>query len=128
MTEAATDLVTSLEDLIASEVDYDTVLLPGGKTVRIGAISAGDLIEYNELRSTPDGRRWSGPVIINRSLVDKDGRRIGLQKPFAEMTDEEKAKLGELRNMPMPTSEALIKAIFKLNGVLAQQKEAEKNA
>jgi hypothetical protein len=101
--------------------------LPGGKTARIGGISAGDLIEYNELRSTPDGRKWSGPVIISRSLVDGDGRRIGILTPFAEMTDGEKAKIAELRKMNMAASEALIKAIFKLNGVSLIKREEEKN-
>jgi hypothetical protein len=129
MAEAAAQkqLVGSFDDLIASVVDYDTVDLPGGKTARIGGISAGDLIEYNELRSTPDGRKWSGPVIISRSLVDDSGRRIGILTPFAEMTDEEKAKIAELRKMNMAASEALIKAIFKLNGVSLIKREEEKN-
>lgn len=130
MAEAAAaerQFVGSMDDLIASTVDYDTVDLPGGKTARIGGISAGDLMEYNELRATPEGRRWSGPVIISRSLVDRDGARIGILTPFADMTPEEKAKLAELRKMSMGASEALIKAIFRLNGVSLIKREEEKN-
>lgn len=128
MTEAAVNLIESLDALLESGIDYKMVPLPNGKgAVRIGTISAGDLIEYNELRGTADGRRWSGPVLISRSLVDKDGNRTGVLTPFADMSEEEKTKVGALRRLAMPVSEAIIRAIFDLNGVSLVQREEAKN-
>lgn len=130
--KAAPQRVDTLEGLLSCATDFRDVPLPGGRVVGIGSISAGDLIEYNELRQSEEGRRWSGPLIIARSLVGaprEDGSRprIGILTPFKEMGDEEKARLAELRRMSMPASEALLKAIFDLNGLTVPSKEEAKN-
>lgn len=118
--------VLSFEEFLAADgIDYDIVKTRGGD-VRIGSITPTDLDEWNELRSTPDGKKVSGPLLILKSLVDGDGKRIGVTTPYEKMNDEERGRVAKLQTMNLKTSEQLLLAIFKLNGI-GQPAGKEKN-
>lgn len=55
--------------LAAAGPAVETVALPGGETVRLRQLTAGDLI------GLPDGERHSA-ALLARALVDADGNRL----------------------------------------------------
>jgi hypothetical protein len=69
----------SIED-IDSTIDtrYSEVQAWGG-TIRLGSLNAGDMMEFVESNEGP-ARRTAGIRLIVKSIVDKDGRRIGEPK------------------------------------------------
>ena len=118
----------TFDELIQSDgaVEYATVAL-GKATQRIASITADDLIEWQELRETPAGKKVSGAVLILKSLVNDDGQRIGVTTPYAQMSDEEKGRVAATKKLKVRTSEALLKAIFELNGMTPKAEGIAKN-
>lgn len=110
--------ILSVEEMLAApDVQYDTIPAWGG-VVRIGSLTAGEMIEFAEANEGP-AKRTAGIRLIVRSLVDKDGNRIGTDKHIEAF----KAKNAVETNK-------VVEAILKLNGLNLKkdEKEKEKNA
>lgn len=109
--------VLSFSEFLATDgIDYVEVPIRGGDSVRLGSITAEDFAAWTELReSGPEGRKTSGALLICRSLVDENGVRVGNE-----------AQLAQVQKMNLKTTETLLKAIFKLNGINQQDEAAAK--
>jgi hypothetical protein len=111
--------VLSMEEFLDYQkqaVEY--VNVPGlvdGTFIRIGSVTAGDIIKWSEANEG-EAKRTAGLRLIVKSMVDKDNKRIG--------TDEH---IPLLRNVPVKQTEKLLKAIAKLNGMDAKSQEDAKN-
>ena len=117
--EKAAEKIASFDDLLAStEVEYANVTVDG-KTYRIGSITGEEFVAWQEMRDSglPDAKKNASAVLISRSLVDAEGKRIG---------DETKA--GQIKKLKLKTSEALLKAIFRLNDINQPAEARAKNA
>jgi len=104
----------TFDDLLAqTEVEYATVTI-SGKSYRVGSITGDEFAAWQELRdSSPEARKNATAVLIARSLVDADGKRIG-----------DETKVAQLRKVKLKVSEAFLEAIFKLNGINQPKAEA----
>ena len=103
------------EFLQVDDVRYEDVEVDG-RTLRLGSLSAGDLLEWAEANDGP-AKRNAGLRLIVRSIVDGDGKRTGTDKHL-ELLKKKDAK----------TCNDLVARILKLNGLNAKQQEEAKNA
>jgi hypothetical protein len=94
----------TVDDMLAAEdVEYTTV--PGWSgTIRIGSLTAGDMIEWSEANEG-EAKRTAGLRLIVKSLVNSDGKRIGQDR-----------HIPQLRAKSHKVTESIVKAILKLNG------------
>lgn len=100
--------ILSIDEILEND-DVEYAVIPGfkdGTFIRIGSLSAGDLIEWTEANSTPSAQHTSGLRLIIKSLVDANGKRIGDSK-----------HLNALRNKSHKATERIVKEILKLNGL-----------
>ena len=111
-----TEKFASFDDLLSStDVEYATVAIDG-KTYRIGSITGEDFLAWSELRdSGPEAKKNASAVLISRSLVDADGKRIG-----------DESKIDRVKKLKLKVSEMLLKAIFKLNSINQSAESAAK--
>lgn len=115
-------VVLSLDDLGAIEdVRYDYVTVPHwsrpgqAATIRIGSLSADDMIEFVESNEGPAKRTASLRLII-KSIVDEKGVRTGRPE-----------HLKMLRAKDASMCNKVVEAILLLNGIGAKAQEASKN-
>jgi hypothetical protein len=105
--------VLSFDDILsANDTRYDEVEVWGG-VVRIGSLTAGDMIEFVESNEGP-AKRTAGLRLIIKSLVDADGKRIG-----------QDSHLDGLRKKDNESTSKVIKAILKLNGLDTKKAQDE---
>lgn len=109
----------SVEELLAdgaSEVEYAEVegFKPGTK-VRIGSVTAGDVILWSEANEG-EAKRTAGLRLITKSLVDKDGKRYA----------DDPHNIDKFRKMRHKETERIVEEILKLNGMKVKQQEAAK--
>lgn len=116
-TQSEDDEFLSLQEIVDSQdVVYDMVVVPewGNKKVRIGSLSAEDIVEWTDANSGA-ARKTAGGRIFIKSLVDKDGNRIGDIKMLGALLKKNSAAIG-----------TVLEAILKLNKLEIKQ-EAVKN-
>jgi hypothetical protein len=117
MAEEENDELLSFSEILdADDIQYEVVDVPewGGK-IRIGSLSAGEVLEFIELNDGP-AKNTAGIRLLNRSLVDKAGKRIGEDK-----------SLGELKKKDHRVVNRIIGQILKLNGMDKKAAEEAKN-
>lgn len=103
----------SVDEMLA-EPDVEYELVPGWNgMIRIGSLTAGDMIEWTEANEG-EAKRTAGLRLIVKSLVDSNGKRIGTDK-----------HISMLRGKSHKTTEALVKAILKLNGFNVREDKAD---
>jgi len=110
----------SVEDIVASgasEVEYAIVdgFKPGQK-VRIGSVTAGDMIEWSEANEG-EAKKTAGLRLITKSLVDKDGKRYAADP----------VNIAKFRTMRHKETERIVKEILKLNGMTVKADKDAKN-
>lgn len=116
-----TDMVyTSVDDMItdgASEEQFAMVdgWREGGPKIRIGSVSAGDIIAWQEA-SEGEAKKTAGLRLIIKSLVDMQGRRYA--------TDKDILKLRQVRHS---ITERILGEIVTLNGMTKKQDKDAKN-
>ena len=121
MADEQTDAIYgSVDELVAagaSEVEYATIdgFKPGQK-VRIGSVTAGDMLEWDEA-NTGDAKKTAGLRLITKSLVDKDGRRYA----------DDPKNIPKFRTMRHKETERIVREILKLNGMTVKANKDEKN-
>jgi hypothetical protein len=116
MDAAADDELLSMAEITATnDIEYAIVPAWGGKKVRIASVTANDIIQWSEANEG-EAKRTMGLRLITRSLVDKDGKRISGDHDIPM-----------LRTKSHKITEAIVKAILKLNGMNVKAEEASKN-
>lgn len=110
----------SVDEMVAdgaSEVQYDIIegFKPGVK-IRIGSVSAGDMIEWTEANDG-EAKKTAGLRLITKSLVGPApaNTRISSDKDIAK-----------LRTMRHNVTERIVKSILKLNGMTNKQEVESK--
>jgi hypothetical protein len=105
----------SVEDMLAEpDVEYTTVQGWNG-LIRIGSLTAGDMIEWTEANEG-EAKRTAGLRLIVKSLVNSKGERIGRDK-----------HIPMLRAKSHKVTESIVKAILKLNGFNVKEPESKKD-
>jgi hypothetical protein len=119
MDERINSIYESVDEMVAdgaSEVQFAEIEgFHPEKRIRIGSVSAGDMIEWSEANET-EAKRTAGLRLISKSLVNKAGVRISSDKDIAKF-----------RTMRHNVTERIVKEILKLNGMTVKADEKAKN-
>ncbi len=110
--------------LLANDVEFARV--PGfkvGTTVVIRSVSAGDMIEWSEANEG-EAKKTAGLRLIVKSVVDGEP---GVDENATGSLMLSMEDLEALRKKTHKTSENIVKAILKLNGMTVKQDAAAKN-
>lgn len=116
----------SLDELIASgvtDVEYKTIdgFAPGSPQLRIGSVTSGEIIEWQEA-SDGDAKRTAGLRLICRSLVGPEpGNRRYAADPH--LIDN---YIRQLKAVRTNVTERILKAIIDLNEMTAKDSAAKK--
>lgn len=104
--------VLSIDQMVAgfTPVEYAEVEVIGS-VVRIASLSAADVIEFNESNEGPAKRTASIRLMV-KSLVDKDGARIGKEEHVQQFMQTRSKEVT-----------AIVDAVLTLNGL--NKKNAE---
>jgi hypothetical protein len=114
------EVVDSMTDILsADEIEY--AVIPGfkpGQKLRIGSLSAGDMIEWSEANEG-EAKRTAGLRLICKSLVGPapDNKRYA----------EDPKNIAVFRMKNHKATEEVVKAIIKLNGLNVGQTTNAKN-
>ena len=102
----------------ASDAEYATVdgFKPGEK-VRIGSVTAGDIIAWSEANEG-EAKRTAGLRLISKSLVGPEPGNI-------RYADDAK-NIPRFRGMRHKETERIVKEILKLNGMNVKQDDVAK--
>jgi len=101
----------SIEEIEAApDVQYDEVEAWGG-TLRIGTISANDMLDFVEANEGP-AKKTAGLRLIVKSIVDGEGNRIGSDKMLTALGKKDSGTINKV-----------VTKILELNGL---SKEAAK--
>lgn len=113
-------IAASMDDL--QEMDsVEYAMIPGlvpGKTLRIGSLTAGDLIEWSEANEG-EAKRTAGLRLICKSLVGPAPSNIRYAVDFSNV-----AKFRAYRHN---ATERIVKEILKLNGMTVKGDKEAKN-
>ena len=105
----------SMDDVLAApDVEYTTIEGWNG-LIRIGSLTAGDMIEWTEANEG-EAKRTAGLRLIVKSVVNSNGDRIGTDK-----------HIPMLRAKSHKMTERIVREILKLNGMNVRQEEKAKN-
>lgn len=109
-------VIESWDDLLLmDDTDYTTVPIgDGSKSVRLGSLSAADMLQWLHDNEDDEKRKTNGLVLVAKSMVNPKGERIG---NLAEML--------KLREKQPKTVKKLVAAAVALNEL--NVKEPEKN-
>lgn len=112
----------SVEEIFAdgaTDVEYAIIdgFKPGTK-IRIGSVTAGDMIEWTEANEG-EAKKNAGLRLICKSLV---GPEPGNIRYAADMK-----QLGKLRELRHKDAERVVREILKLNGMNVKQDKESKN-
>lgn len=114
-------IYASVDEMLASgptDVEYDVIDgFKDGEKIRIGSVSAGDIIEWQDMLDGP-AKRNAGLKLICKSLVGPAPANVR----FAD-NDKFIAKFKEIRHRD---TERILKAIVKLNGMNVKDEAAAK--
>jgi hypothetical protein len=119
------DVFDSFNDILeAPDTEYKTVVAWGKKHVRLGSLTAGQMIEFLESNDDPAKKRTNGLLLITQSLVDKVGKRLCRQDD-AEIV---KQNIEALKKKDANVNAHVVEEILKLNGLNRKDaKEIAKN-
>ena len=110
----------SMEEILASGAsDAEYAEVDGfkpGERVRIGSVTAGDMIVWSEANEG-EAKKTAGLRLICKSLVNADGVRYA---------DDDK-NIAKFRVMRHKETERIVKEILKLNGMNVKAEEKAKN-
>lgn len=118
--ETVEQVYESVDEMVAdgaSEVTYKNIEgFKPGKMIRIGSVTAGDMIEWSEANET-EAKRTAGLRLITKSLVNSKGQRISSDRDILK-----------LRQMRHDVTERIVKEILDLNKMGLKQDKESKNA
>jgi len=105
------DVISSWEDLMDPNVEeprYGVVKI-GTRNVRVASVSAAEIIEFIEANDDPANRNDNTLRLIARSVVDKDGKRIGKIDELAKLKDKAPTTLIKLRDKCLEVNGLVVK-------------------
>jgi hypothetical protein len=102
------------EILAAPDVEY-AVIEGWNGSIRIGSLSAGDMIEWSEANEG-EAKRTAGLRLIVKSIVNSKGERIGNDK-----------HIPMLRAKSHKVTEKIVREILRLNGMNTKVDEPKKD-
>jgi hypothetical protein len=108
------DILESLDSILSEDdADYVVVKAWGGKNVRLGSLTAGQMIAFLENNDKPEQRRRNGLLLITQSLVDKKGKRL------VDPNDLEAVKVAieKLKGRSAKVNGDIVERILLLNGM-----------
>jgi hypothetical protein len=106
----------SMDEILAvDDIQYADVEAFGG-LIRIGSLSAGDMIDWIEANEDPAKKRIAGINLIVKSLVDETGARIGRDENTEVLKKKDNRTLGKIVN-----------TILELNGMKPKAAADAKN-
>ncbi len=97
--------VLSIEEMLAADDIVFTEVEAWGGLVRLGSLDAGTMIDFVEMNEGP-GKKTATLRILLKSLVDKDGNRIGRDDMMNGFKKKSQKTINELGD-----------AILELNGL-----------
>lgn len=108
--------ILSVEEMLAAEdVEYATIPTWNGKYTRIGSLTAEDLIEWSDANDTP-AKKNAGLRLLVKSLVDKDGKRIGTPAHIEAFKKKSHAQI-----------EKILEGVLTLNAIKLAGRQQVKN-
>ena len=114
-----TKVYGSMDEILAdgaTEIEYAEVEgFKPGKKIRIGSVTAGDIIEWSEANEG-EAKRTAGLRLICKSLVNEKGERIA----------DDPKNIAKFRTMRHKETERIVKEILKLNGMNVKEEEKVK--
>ena len=104
------NIYESVDEMVkdgATQVEFATVEgFSPGRMIRLGSVTAGDMIEWSEANEG-EAKRTAGLRLICKSIVDKDGNRVAADP----------SNIKKFRSMRHKDTERIVKEILKLNGM-----------
>lgn len=112
--EPVGELLETLDDIMSVDgTDYVTVRGWGGRPVKFGSLTAGQMITFLENNDNPANKRRNGLMLITMSLCKKDGTRI----VNPDVKEDVDASIEKLKHKDSKTNGELVDAILELNGM-----------
>lgn len=117
-----------------TEVKIVPVYLPDSKkTLYIGSLSAEDYAAWTAMNDgEAEAKKNAAALLISNSLVqgpdDPDGKMTAEQRTSAEKRIGTREMVAKWRGIRIATSERILKAIMKLNGINQPEVEKAKNS
>lgn len=112
----------SIDELLSTGTSVEYAEIEGfkpGQKIRIGSVSAGDMIQWSTENEIENMKREAGLRLIAKSLVDRNGKRYA---------SGDESVVGKLRALRHNVSERIVKEILKLNGMeVKAQNETKKD-
>ena len=108
--------ILSIDDMLAAPNSQFMEVEAWGGLVRIGSLSAQEMIEFVEGNEDPKRRRIAGIRMIVRSLVDEEGNHVGTE-----------AHVNAFLKKDAATTNRLVEAIMELNGMREPKVKEVKN-
>lgn len=109
---SVTDMLAAAEPLASVEYARTAGFKPGQVFV-LGSVTAGDMIEWSEANEG-EAKRTAGLRLIVRSVVDGEP---GVDDGARGVRIMDDTHIALLRKLPHKTTENVVKAILKLNGM-----------
>ena len=110
----------SIEELLgASEVEYRTINgFKSGEKVRIGSVSAGDMIEWSEANDG-EAKRTAGIRLLCKSLVGPEPANVRYA--------DDPRNISKFRALPHKVVQRIVEEILDLNGLEVKKDKQAKN-
>jgi hypothetical protein len=110
-------IVASMDEIAASsDVEYATVEgFSKDSPIRIGSLTAGDLIEWSEANESEE-KRTAGLRLITKSLVGPEPENLR----YAMGAAEEK-NIAILRTKSHKVTERIVREVLKMNGMTVKE-------
>jgi|SRR6185436_10211184 len=114
MTEVTT--IDSWDELISlDDADYTNVPIGGGKSVRLGSLSAARMIQWFEDQKDEEKSKINGLVLVAECLVDSNGKRIGKLADVLKLRDKNPETLKKLRLAAIELNNLEVKGVERPN-------------
>lgn len=113
-------IYASVDDLVgSSEVEYREINgFRSGEKVRIGSVSAGDMIEWSEANDG-EAKRTAGLRLLCKSLVGPE--------PGNERYADDPRNIAKFRKLPHKVVNRIVGEILELNGLETKKDKEAKN-
>lgn len=123
--DGAEEVFDTLDGIVGTQdTQYKSLKAWGGKAVRIGSLTAGQVMTFLANNDDPSKKRRNGTMLIALSLVNKEGKRLVNPK---DNTEIDKA-IDQLIEKDAGINGALVERILVFNGLRkAEAKTIAKN-
>lgn len=108
------EVFESLDEILSTvDTEFVTMKAWGGKMVRLGSLTAGQMITFLANNERPELKRQNGLILIALSMVNKDGKRL----VNADDQDAVSAAVASLKTKDAGVNGRVTERILLLNGM-----------